>query len=196
MLPFSFKICATISFKAVIKRTINTSIFKTNLPSLTSVPLLPSFSNSFALIFLKGFEIHKIVQKWNIFARNDQSSNQEMFAISLSSCSRYNANFKFDQSVSAIHDSPPYFWDHWGWPPTETSLVTHARDHWWPLDFANAFVSPGVNSRGELIPSPRAYARNGAPRRWLRGKTPAHAVNITNNKDFGAFLGFRRTRYL
>jgi hypothetical protein len=38
-----------------------------------------------------------------------QSSNQEMFAISLSSCSRYNANFKLDQSVSAIHDSPAIF---------------------------------------------------------------------------------------
>ena len=38
-----------------------------------------------------------------------QSSNQEMFAISLSSLSRYNANFKLDQSVSAIHDSSPYF---------------------------------------------------------------------------------------
>jgi hypothetical protein len=24
-------------------------------------------------------------------------------------CSRYNANFKLDQSVSAIHDSPAYF---------------------------------------------------------------------------------------
>jgi hypothetical protein len=98
-----------------------------------------------------------------------QSSNQEMFAISLSSCSRYNAaNFKsVDQSVSAIHDSPSYFWDQWGWPPTETSLVTHAREHWWTLDFANGFVSPGVNSRAELVPSPRAYARNGAPRRWL-----------------------------
>jgi hypothetical protein len=67
-----------------------------------------------------------------------------MFAISLSSCSRYNANFKLDQSVSAIHDSPPYFEisedDH---PPnTPTSLVTHARDNWWTLDFADAFVSP------------------------------------------------------
>ncbi len=31
------------------------------------------------------------------------------------------------------------------------SLVTHARDIWWTLDFANAFVSPGVNSRGELV---------------------------------------------
>jgi hypothetical protein len=46
--------------------------------------------------------------------------NQEMFAILLSSCSRYNANFKLDQSVSAIHDSPPYFWDQWGWPPTHS----------------------------------------------------------------------------
>ena len=31
------------------------------------------------------------------------------------------------------------------------SLVTHARDIWWTLDSANAFVSPGVNSRGELV---------------------------------------------
>jgi hypothetical protein len=51
-----------------------------------------------------------------------QSSNKEMFAISLSSCSRYNANIKLDQSVSAIHDSPPYFLDQWGWPPTHSEL--------------------------------------------------------------------------
>jgi hypothetical protein len=41
------------------------------------------------------------------------------------------------------------------------SLVTHARDNWWTFDFANAFVSPGVNSRGELVPS------HGASRRRL-----------------------------
>jgi hypothetical protein len=41
------------------------------------------------------------------------------------------------------------------------SLVTDARDDWWTLDFANAFVSPGVNSRGELVPS------HGASRRRL-----------------------------
>jgi hypothetical protein len=46
-------------------------------------------------------------------------------------------------------------------------LVTDARDHWWTLDLANASLSPGVNSRGELVPSPRADARNGTPRRWL-----------------------------
>jgi hypothetical protein len=45
-------------------------------------------------------------------------------------------------------------------------LVTHARDHWWTLDFANASLSPGVNSRVEVELSPRANARNGAPRRW------------------------------
>jgi hypothetical protein len=45
------------------------------------------------------------------------------------------------------------------WPPTDPRTVTHARDH--------AFVSPGVNSRAELVPSHRTYARNGTPRRWL-----------------------------
>ena len=29
------------------------------------------------------------------------------------------------------------------------------------------FKRPGVNSLAELVPSPRAYARNGASRRWL-----------------------------
>jgi hypothetical protein len=50
------------------------------------------------------------------------------------------------------------------WPPTEPLTVTHARDHWWTLHFANAFVSPGVNSRGELVPS------HGASRRRLGDK--------------------------
>jgi hypothetical protein len=45
-----------------------------------------------------------------------------------------------------------------------TPLVTHARDNWWTLDFANAFVSPDVNSRGELVPS------HGASRRRLGDK--------------------------
>ena len=57
-------------------------------------------------LYEKTFEIYKILQKCE--QKIHQSSNQEMFAISLSSCSRYNANFKLDQSVSAIHDSPPY----------------------------------------------------------------------------------------
>jgi hypothetical protein len=51
-----------------------------------------------------------------------------------------------------------------------SEMTTHtpcARDIWWTLDFASAFLSPGVNSRAELVPSPRANARNSAPRRWL-----------------------------
>jgi hypothetical protein len=42
--------------------------------------------------------------------------------------------------------------------------LVSARDDWWTLDFANAFVSPGVNSRGELVPS------HGASRRRLGDK--------------------------
>ena len=52
----------------------------------------------------------KYIGKKFINHQNNQiiGSNQEMFAISLSSCSRYNADFKLDQSVFAIHDSPPH----------------------------------------------------------------------------------------
>jgi hypothetical protein len=80
-----------------------------------------------------------------------------MFAISLSSCSRYNANFKLDQSQLSLFMTVRHIFeisedDH---PCT----VSHAHDHWWTLDFANAFVSPGVNSRGELVPSHDASRR-------------------------------------
>jgi hypothetical protein len=44
---------------------------------------------------------------------------------------------------------------------TNSRSLVSARDDWWTLDFANAFVSPGVNSRGELVPS------HGASRRRL-----------------------------
>jgi hypothetical protein len=77
-----------------------------------------------------------------------QSSNQEMFAISLSSCSRYNAKFKLDQSqcslfmIMTVHHIFEISED------DHPRTVSHARDHWRTLDFANAFVSPGVNSRG------------------------------------------------
>jgi hypothetical protein len=57
-----------------------------------------------------------------------QSSNKEMFAISLSSCSRYNANFKLDQSQCSLFMTVRHIFeisedDH---PRT----VSHARDHW------------------------------------------------------------------
>jgi hypothetical protein len=90
-------------FKAIIK-----SIFKTNLTFVSVGSLL--LADSFALSFLKFTKSCKNASKNEIYLQEIyQSSNQEKFAISLSSCSRYNANFKLDQSVSAIHDSPPYF---------------------------------------------------------------------------------------
>jgi hypothetical protein len=51
-----------------------------------------------------------------------------MFAISLSSCSRYNANFKLDQSQCSLFMTVRHMFeisedDH---PRT----VSHARDHW------------------------------------------------------------------
>jgi hypothetical protein len=50
---------------------------------------------------------------------------------------------------------------------TEPLTVTHARAHWWTLDLANAFVSPGVNSRGGLVPSHGASRRRLGDQ-WIR----------------------------
>jgi hypothetical protein len=101
-------------FKAITK-----SIFKTNLPSLTSAPFFPPF--------LKFTKSCKNASKNEIYLQEIyQSSNQEMFAISLSSCSRYNANFKLDQSQCSLFMTVRHIFeisedDH---PRT----VTHARD--------------------------------------------------------------------
>jgi hypothetical protein len=82
--------------------------------------------------------------------------------------------FIFLPSSLLANSQQPYFEISDDHPPnTEPRTVTHARDHWWTFDFANAFVSPGVNSRAELVPSPRAYAWNGASRRRL-GDTVSH----------------------
>jgi hypothetical protein len=97
-----------------------------------------------------------------------QSSNKEMFAISLSSCSRYNANFKLDQSQCSLFMTFRHIFDIS--EDDHPRLVTHARDIWWTLDFANAFVSPGVNSRGELEPS------HGASRRRLGDYTCSRSI--------------------
>jgi hypothetical protein len=66
------------------------------------------------------------------------------------SCSHYNATFDWTNQCPLFITVRLIFEinedDH-------PSLVTHARDHWWTLVFAYAFVSPGVNSRGELVHS-------------------------------------------
>jgi hypothetical protein len=70
-------------FKAIIK-----SIFKTNLLTFVNVGSRP-LADSFALSFLKFTKSCKNASKNEIYLQEIyQSSNQEMFAISLSSCSR------------------------------------------------------------------------------------------------------------
>jgi hypothetical protein len=56
-------------------------------------------------------------------------------------------------------------------------FVGHARDIWWTLDFANAFVSPGVNSRGELVPSHGASRRRLGDQPVSQGLTSATPPN-------------------
>jgi hypothetical protein len=56
--------------------------------------------------------------------------------------------------------------------------VTYARDIWWTLDSANAFVSPGVNSRGELVPS------HGASRRRLGDYSQYSTFNMLSCSCF------------
>jgi hypothetical protein len=68
-------------------------------------------------------------------------------------------------------------------PNTPTSLVTHARDDWWTLDFANAFVSPGINNRGELVPSHGASRRRLADYRYKQ-----QMYNIANFNNITVVL--------
>ena len=107
-------------FKAIIK-----SIFKTNFTFVNVGYLL--LSDSFAISFLKFTKSCKNASKNEMYLQEIyQSSNKEMFAISLSSCSRYNANFKLDQSQCSLFMTVRHIFeisedDH-------PRLVAHARD--------------------------------------------------------------------
>ena len=118
------------------------------LALLHSIAILSPFFSKSCLKFTKSCK-NEIYLQEIIKSRN--------VCCSLSSCSRYNVNFKLVyKSLFAImalnfdinQDDHP-------------RTVTHARDHWRTLDFANAFLSSGGNSRAELVPS------HGAPRRLL-----------------------------
>jgi hypothetical protein len=66
-----------------------------------------------------------------------------------------------------------------------TTLVNHARDHWWTLDFANAFVSSGVNSRGgisTLAPGLRPERRSAPLARglWSPRVSPVLCWSVLN----------------
>ena len=86
-------------------------------------------ADSFAISFLKFTKSCKNASKNEMYLQEIyQSSNKEMFAhaISLSSCSRYNAHFKLDQSQCSLFMTVRHIFeisedDH-------PRLVTHARD--------------------------------------------------------------------
>jgi hypothetical protein len=80
------------------------------------------------------------------------------FAV-VNACSRYNAISNLTNQCSLLMTVRYIFWDQWGWPPMNGEPCAH--DIWWTLDFTSAFLSPGVNSRAELVPS------HGASRRRL-----------------------------
>jgi hypothetical protein len=143
-------------FKSIIK-----SIFKTNLPSLTSAPLI-LFADSFALSFLKFTNLEKMRAKMKYIYKkfiNHQIKECLLFrcrhAVVIMQTLNWTNQCPLFMTVRHIFEISE---DDHPW------LVTHARDNWWTLDFANAFVSPGVNSRGELVPS------HGASRRRLGDK--------------------------
>ena len=72
------------------------------------------------------------------------------------------------------------------------SLVTHARDNWWTLDFANAFVSPGVNRRGGFSTLARRFAPSARGLRNLRlfTRTPLDITRANNVKQSARLFTF------
>jgi hypothetical protein len=149
-----------LGFRAIIK-----SIFIINLPSLINVGSL-LLADSLALSFWESFwnlqNLAKIRAKMKYICEkfiNHQIKKCLLFrcrhSVVIMETLNWTNQCTLFMTVRHIFEISED--DH-------PSLVTHARDNWWTLDFANAFVSPGVNSRGELVPS------HGASRRRLGDK--------------------------
>jgi hypothetical protein len=100
------------------------------------------------------------LQKWNIFARKHQIKKCLIFrcrhAVLIMQILNWTNQCWLFMTVRYIMRSVRM--------TMHPRTVSHARDYWWTLDFANAFVSPGVNSLAELVPS------HAASRRWLGDK--------------------------
>ena len=54
-----------------------------------------------------------------------------------------------------------------GWSTLDTMNYSDAPAKLDELQASHGFLKCRKNSRAELVPSPRAHARNGASRRWL-----------------------------
>jgi hypothetical protein len=149
-------------FKSIIK-----SIFKTNLSSLKSAPFF--YSRFFRSFFLRG--LLKFTKSCKNASKNKyickKFINHQIKKCLLFRCRDAVVPAVIKQTLNWTNQYPLFMTVHHIFEISEDdhpSLVTHARDFWWTLDSANAFVSPGVNSRGELVPS------HGASRRRLGDK--------------------------
>jgi hypothetical protein len=126
--------------------------FRRFLPLKKVLKFAKSCKNTIYLLICKKYSLFRCRH-----LSSDSSNQSQQQILNLTS-----------HAVFAIHVSPPHILRSVKMTTHSTPLATHARDHWWTLDFAyNASISPDVNSRAELVPSPRAYARNRAWRRWL-----------------------------
>jgi hypothetical protein len=137
-------------FKAIIK-----SIFKTNLPSLTSAPFFSPILSPFLSWNLQNLAKMRAKMKY-ILQEIYQSSNKKCLLF------RCRHAVVIMQTLNWISQCPLFMTVRHIFEISEDdhpSLVTHARDNWWTLDFANAFVFPCVNSRRELVPSHVASRR-------------------------------------
>jgi hypothetical protein len=122
---------------------------------LTSAPLPPSFRNSFALFFSESFWNLQNLAKIKYICKSHESKKCLLFrcrhAVVIVQILNWTNQCSLFMRVRYIMRSVM--------TNTEPRTVTHARDHSWTLDFANAFLSLGVISRAELAPLPWAYAR-------------------------------------
>jgi hypothetical protein len=129
----------------------NTSIFETKWPSLTSAALLPSLLH-FSSFFSKNlFAKMKYIWKKCLLFRCCHAVVTMQILNLTNQCSFWCITIRYIMR--------------------SVRMTTHRTTHGNPrprslmnfIDFANAFLSPGVNSRAALVPSPRAYAQSRSP---------------------------------
>jgi hypothetical protein len=100
------------------------------------------------------------------------------------------ANFKLDQSVSAIRDSPPYFCDQWGWPPTQhrwsptPQMIDNTR--WLTVYLFLWFSCPRFSRGWSRIAHGRWRVRHLLPK-WRRLLTQFHAILLVGSRLFFCF---------
>lgn len=104
-------------------------------------------------------------------------------------CTHHEVKCKIDQSVLSILNSPPYFWDQWGWSRRK---VMRVRDYWWTTSFPHGFPFLGcdIKQSGISILAPALCAE----RRRLLGK-PEKSLETLSHTFRKSFVHFRGNIY-